>query len=202
MSKIALIIFIILFSSACKSACKDRKYPNYKILSKEPIEISVINQLQSLRLVEVNHTNLLVILNLAQAYEAEFSALTGKIPNDNGEFVFDTIPVAPYQGYLLYQANTPIGFCVINTNSTPQDIAEFYIIPSRRHKKIGTEFAYSIFDKYPGLWQVRQIKGAEHAIAFWRRVISTYTKNNYKEQIIEDPDWGIVTKQIFTAAKK
>ncbi len=197
MSRITLIIFIILFSAACK----EKKYLNYKILSKVPMEVSVINQLQGFSLVQVNHTNLLVILNLAQAYEAEFSALTGKIPNDNGEFVFDTIPVTPYQGYLFYQENTPIGFCVINTNSTLKDIAEFYIIPSMRRKEIGTQFAYAIFNKYPGLWQARQIKGADHAVKFWRNVISAYTKNNYKEQTIQDPHWGTVTRQIFTSVK-
>lgn len=188
-NKVALIIFIILFIVACKASPP----LNYRM--------SAINKSHELRLVKVDHNNLAIILNLAQAYEAEFSTLTGKVPNIKGEFAFDTIPVVPYSGYLFYQNNTPVGFCVINTHSIPKDIAEFYIIPSKRHKKIGTEFAYSIFDKYPGLWQVRQIKGADHAVAFWRNVISTYTNNNYKEQTVEDPDWGIVTRQTFSSEK-
>lgn len=149
-------------------------------------------------LVQVHKDNLNILLNLGQAYEAEFSTLTGKNPNKNGLFELDAIPNDAYVGYLLYQEQIPIGFCVANVISNPKDIAEFYILPSMRRKQLGISLAHQIFKAHPGKWQVRQIQGADHAIKFWRHAISLCTNNNYNEEITEDPHWGMVTKQTFT----
>jgi hypothetical protein len=46
---------------------------------------------------------------------------------------------------------------------------------------------------------VRQIEGAEHAKAFWRKTISRYTHNGYIEVIVNDADWGVVTLQRFVS---
>ena len=150
-------------------------------------------------LASVTSENIHILLNLAQAYEAEFSAITKKKPNNDGVFVLDAMPQAPFLGYILYHAEIPIGFSVINVKSTPKDIAEFYVIPAMRHQKIGMKFAHSIFSKHPGAWQVRQIQGATNAVKFWQHTISIYTNNNYEEEIVDDPYWGMVTKQNFSA---
>lgn len=158
--------------------------------------------MQKLILTEIDHTNLPIFLNLAQAYEAEFSKLTGKKPNEEGKFILDTSPLEPYKGYLLYYEGIPGGFCVVNLKSVPQDVAEFYIVPVFRHKKFGTHLAVTVFANHPGLWQVRQIKGAEYATSFWRGVIKACTGNDYKEEVVADPDWGVVTQQIFLSKGK
>ena len=61
-------------------------------------------------LVLVDDDNLHIMLNLAQAYEAEFSSITHKKPNNDGVFALDAMPHSPYLGYVLYQAKTPICF--------------------------------------------------------------------------------------------
>jgi len=43
-----------------------------------------------MELVEVTEVNKSVYLNLAQSYEGEFSAITGKKPDENGLFELDT----------------------------------------------------------------------------------------------------------------
>lgn len=139
-----------------------------------------------------------ILMNLAQAYEAEFSSLTGKMPDENGHFKLDTQLSPNYQGYLFYVDITPVGFCILNTNSKPMYVAEFYVIPSVRRKKVGTIFAQNIFKWHPGNWQVSQIEGASHAIAFWRKVIKTCSNGDFKEENVIDPDWGPVTQQSFT----
>lgn len=142
---------------------------------------------------------LTVLVNLSQAYEAEFSKITGKEPGTDGVFMLDTFPKFPYAGYVLYKESIPIGFCVLNVESNPRDVAEFYIIPTERRQGMGTKLAYSIFDAFGGDWQVRQIAGADQAVIFWRTAISQYTNNNYEESIIDDPKWGVVTKQDFSS---
>jgi predicted acetyltransferase len=109
----------------------------------------------------------------------------------------DTLPTAPYEGYFLYKNATPIGFAIINISSTPHDVAEFYIIPSARRNGSGQIFAHHIFAKYPGSWQVRQISGADLAIKFWRKVISSFRDGKFTEEVVNDPEWGVVTKQSF-----
>lgn len=140
-------------------------------------------------------------MNLAHAYEAEFSSLTEKTPNANGEFEPDTLPNNQYQGYILYEKLIPIGFCITDVSQEPHDIAEFYIIPVKRKCNYGYELAKYVFTKYPGQWQVRQIEGAHVATAFWRKVITAITNDNYQEAIVDDPSWGIVTRQSFTIPK-
>ena len=148
-------------------------------------------------LIEVDHNNMHTYLNLAQAYEAEFSSLTKKFPNEQGIFALDTIPGELYKGYLLFDEKTPIGFCVVDIKSEIHDIAEFYIIPRVRKQGFGKQLAFIIFDKFPGTWYVREIENAQHAIIFWRKVIDEYTQSNYSENIVNDPYWGPVTCQEF-----
>lgn len=150
----------------------------------------------------INKRNFRILINLAQAYEAEFSAITKKIPDKYGVFKLDTLPILPYIGYLLYINKIPVGFCIIKAISKIKDISEFYIIPSMRKRKLGIQFAHCIFDKYPGQWQVRQISGAYHAIDFWRKTIALYTNNKFKESVKSDKDWGIVTCQRFISKRK
>ena len=150
-----------------------------------------------LKFVQINQNNAEIFKNLAQAYEAEFSNLTHKVPNEFGLFKLDTLPNTPYVGYLLYCQETPVGFCVANIESEIKDIAEFYIVPVMRKKNMGYQFAVMIFNRYPGQWQVRQIEGAIDAINFWRRVIKKYTGNKYEESVVQDAHWGIVTRQRF-----
>jgi predicted acetyltransferase len=153
-------------------------------------------------LVLISAQNMHIYNNLAQAYEAGFSSLTKKMPNEEGLFELDTIPLYPYRGYLLYHETKPIGFCVLKLGSEFNDVAEFYIIPVMRKHGLGASLAHAIFDKFPGTWHVRQIAGADSASAFWRRVITQYTDGQYIEEQIDDPDWGVVTRQKFTTREK
>jgi predicted acetyltransferase len=150
-----------------------------------------------LKFIKIHQANLNVFKNLAQAYEAEFSNLTHKIPNELGVFEIDTLPYVYNLGYLSYWKNIPVGFCVINVAGEVNDISEFYIIPAMRRKKLGYKFAVMIFNKHPGKWQIRQIKNAIGAINFWRSVIEKYTRNQYEESVIQDALWGEVTRQRF-----
>lgn len=64
------------------------------------------------------------------------------------------------------------------------------------------KFAHDIFGKHPGWWQVRQIEGATNAHKFWQRIIAVYTNCDFTEEVVDDPDWGVVNKQTFLANKK
>ncbi|MDG1436888.1 MAG: hypothetical protein P8P83_03820 [Rickettsiaceae bacterium] len=154
---------------------------------------------QHLRVAAITNDNLFVVLNLFQAYEAEFSSLTQKMPNKEGVFQLDITPLVDNAGYLLYQNDIPIGFTFIDITKIPYDVEEFYIIPITRGNGFGKLLAHYIFDMHPGPWQIRQISGANLAREFWRKTISYYIGEDFKEEITEDPKWGEVTRQSFVS---
>jgi RimJ/RimL family protein N-acetyltransferase len=147
----------------------------------------------------IHSINFHVFKNLAQAYEAEFSNLTHKVPDEHGVFKLDTLPENPYIGFLMYDNDHPVGFAILNVQDEIQYVAEFYIIPSMRNKKLGQTFAFALFKKFPGFWQIQQIEGATKAILFWRSIISKFTNNDYSEEIAIDEYWGRVTRQSFSS---
>jgi predicted acetyltransferase len=190
-NQIIFMIMIFSLSGSVVATDSDAHFAN---------DISDI-MLENFSLKQVTEENIVILFNLGQAYEAEFSKITGKLPNEMGIFQLDTKPIAPYTGYIFYEEKVPVGFCIINTRVSPMDIAEFYIIPSKRKQKLGMFFSWAIFKKYPGIWQVRQIQGADYAVSFWRSVIAQYTLGDYKDELVEDQDWGMVTRQTFSSKK-
>lgn len=137
------------------------------------------------------------MLNLAQAYEAEFSTITKKSPNADGLYPLDTSWDEEHPSYLLYDETTPIGFCMKTTMDGRHDMAEFYVIPTRRRMGAAKYFATQICLMYPGEWQARQIEGADHATEFCRSIIGEGTHNKFSESKVDDPYWGQVTRQVF-----
>ncbi|MBP9681191.1 MAG: hypothetical protein KBD76_07285 [Bacteriovorax sp.] len=150
-----------------------------------------------MKIIDVSASNLKILFNLAQAYEAEFSIITKKNPDPNGVYLLDTNIDTEHLGYLFYDNSTPIGFCIKGISYGRHDIAEFYIIPTYRNNNLGEKMAIEIFKKFPGPWQVRQISGADKAKAFWRKTIKRFTNNNFIESQIPDKHWGQVTCQMF-----
>lgn len=134
----------------------------------------------------------------SQDYEAEFSALTHKEPDVEGRFALDASWEAPNKGFYFLIQGKPYGFAIWNqTLEGRSDIAEFYILPCYRLQGFGRQFAFALFDRFPGPWQVRQIPTAKQATAFWRATISEYTHGDYQEDLIPDAHWGMVLRQSF-----
>ncbi|MCK8601876.1 GNAT family N-acetyltransferase [Desulfoferrobacter suflitae] len=151
------------------------------------------------RMVPIEDSNHHVYENLAQAYEAEFSPVTGKFPEENGKYKLDTICREPHFGYLFYEDNIPIGFVVLGFLDQSYDVAEFYVIPTHRRHGIGRHMALRVFARYHGHWQVRQMVKADWAVAFWRRVIGEYCAGEYQEDLVDDAYYGPVMRQRFVS---
>ena len=68
-------------------------------------------------------------------------------------------------------------------------MAEFFIMRKYRHQGVGEHVARYIFNHFPGAWQVGQITENPSAIAFWRKVITRYTRGNFEEHILNNDNW-------------
>ncbi|MCG8433847.1 MAG: hypothetical protein MJA83_07450 [Gammaproteobacteria bacterium] len=150
-----------------------------------------------MNIVQTSESNLPILRNLALAYEAEFSSITGKKPGADGLFALDTVPDDIYDGFLLYAQDQPIGFAIVGHVDGRNDMAEFYVVPSMRRRGIGTYFACAIFNMYKGEWRIRQIEGADKAVRFWRKAIGTYIDEKYEEAIVSGKHWGKLMRQTF-----
>ncbi|MGF1699525.1 hypothetical protein L4D09_04295 [Photobacterium makurazakiensis] len=152
-----------------------------------------------MKIIEVVDSNLQVYLNLSQPYEAEFSVYTKKQPDDNGIFAMDTQIGGNVKGFLLYIDDAPAGLAAIaETAPEHYEVCDFYVVPVFRKNRMGQQFAHQLFSMMPGEWESKQIEGAVHAIAFWRRAIGAYTQDNFVEDIYQDDYWGDVTRQCFS----
>ena len=149
----------------------------------------------------INQSNYATFDTLVQDYEHEFAPVTGKTKSQDGLYALDSSWRAPYQGYYWRIGNDFVGFVIMQLKDSLGDIAEFYVVPSSRRDRVGEAMAHAAFDIHRGRWQVRQIEGADKTTAFWRRVIVRYTSSKYTESVVDDPDWGMVTRQQFESRK-
>lgn len=153
--------------------------------------------MNNLSLKEVCDSNLSTYLNLAQAYEAEFSPMTKKNPNLKGLYELDTTVGGEVKAYILQDSTNAIGFAAASVpEEGTKDLREFYVVPTMRGKKIGTYLAGQVFAFYPGKWTVKQLEQAIHATSFWHQAL-TELGISYEETIFMDEYWGRVVMQTF-----
>ncbi len=147
---------------------------------------------------KVSPTNIHIYFNLLQAYEAEFSPLTEKDPDENGLFSADTPIDETHHGYLCNLNGRPAGLANIKVDVDEKfEVCEFYIVPRHRQSGLGTNFIHELWRMLEGDWTIKQIVGADHASRFWQQAIGSFG-STYIEEIIHDPYWGKVTQQKFS----
>ena len=79
-------------------------------------------------------------------------------------------------------------------------IAEFFIMRKYRRQCIGTTVARRILDMFPGRWRVAEEEANTPAQAFWRQVISRYTRGKFRE--IRDDEWAGPVQEFKTESKE
>jgi len=63
-------------------------------------------------------------------------------------------------------------------------MAEFFIIRARRRLGIGATAVRLIFSRFAGRWEITEYLRNTNAVGFWRRVVASYTRGNYRERIV------------------
>jgi predicted acetyltransferase len=155
----------------------------------------------TMEVIPVGAANRDVYNNLAQGYEAEFSAITGKKPDARGIFRLDTRIGDDVRAFLLSVGDVPAGLIAVRTKDDGSyEVAEFYVVPSFRKQAWGQKFAHAVWRAMPGKWEIKQIAGAEYAAEFWRKTIGAFPPMEFQEDRYDDSYWGMVTRQRFVIA--
>lgn len=76
-------------------------------------------------------------------------------------------------------------------------VAEFFVMKKYRQGGLGEFAARWVFDQFPGHWEIEELASNVPAQAFWRKIISRYTNENFREEDIENNHYrGLI--QTFT----
>ena len=83
----------------------------------------------------------------------------------------------------------PAGFAMVRTGqviagrgSVDFSMAEFFIARPWRRRGVGQEAVRLICDRFAGRWHIMEYIRNAPAVAFWRRVVSAYTRGDYRER--------------------
>ena len=170
-----------------------------------------------------DHEDACIIKNLWPLYQHDVSAFdTSLVPNRHGLFgVDDSVTTlarhadmqdpwwrepASLFPYLILVDGYPAGFNLVAARSRlPAGIDadfmvhEFFVLNSHRGKGVAERAAIEGFDRHRGKWGIVTWPTHARAIAFWRRVVGSYTSNGYSEQEA-DLSWGRRVALIFDNA--
>jgi predicted acetyltransferase len=140
-----------------------------------------------------------ILRNLLELYQYDFSEFDGSDTGPSGLYDYPHLVdywVEPERTPFLVRVNSQLaGFALItryNYHTGQKDawvLAEFFIMRKYRHQGVGEFVASYIFNQFPGEWQVAQIPENIAATAFWRKVISRYTHDNFTECNLNNDNW-------------
>lgn len=142
-----------------------------------------------------------VLERLMQLYLYELSPYTRDRIGPDGLFEYRYLDLywqeEDRRPFLIRSESQLAGFCLVRTHvpglliptQPTNHIAEFFVLKANRRRGIGTAAARQVFDRFPGHWEVSQIRGHEHARAFWRKTINDYTQGGFTEASLKGPEW-------------
>jgi len=93
---------------------------------------------------------------------------------------------------LLRVGGQPAGFVLLEDRSpVPESahrrfISAFFVMRAYRRRGFGEEMAREVFRRWPGEWQVLQIRANPAAQRFWRRVIGEVTNGEFTERWVSE----------------
>jgi len=84
-----------------------------------------------------------------------------------------------------------VGFAMVARGSNSPDrspvdyrMAEFFVARTFRRRGIGKFAVELILNRFAGRWEITEYLRNPTAVAFWRRVVSNYTRNTYQERVV------------------
>ena len=146
-----------------------------------------------------------VLLALNELYTYDFSELLGLDVGEDGRFGgarldrhFEDPRCHPFlirvdgklAGFALHEGRSRL-----TRDEGVNDVAEFFVLRKYRKHAVGTRAACALFDRFPGPWEVRQVRANAGATAFWRKVIERYTGGAFEELEWDDERFrGVVQR--------
>ncbi len=91
---------------------------------------------------------------------------------------------------LIVASGQRVGCALVNQAPSPHMIAgtdfrmsEFFVLKRHRRTGVGRQAAFTLFDRFRGLWEIAELARNVPAVCFWRRVIGEYSAGRYQETV-------------------
>jgi len=83
----------------------------------------------------------------------------------------------------------PVGFAMVARETHASRVAdfrmaEFFVARTSRRRGVGRSAVRLIFDRFAGRWEIVEYSRNPGAVSFWRQVVSTYTRGDYRERVL------------------
>ena len=144
---------------------------------------------------------------LLQLNEYDYSEWAGVDVDSSGLFPSEDTSAMWRPGYHVYFIKVDgnlAGFALLTQGAAYVGEGEtnkfdvFFVMRKYRRQGVGEHVACMLFDRFPGRWEIDQLRDNLPAQAFWRRVIGRYTDGDFREIVLDDDRWrGPV--QLFTS---
>ena len=127
-----------------------------------------------------------LLANLLELYTHDLSDVFPVELGADGRFGYDNLPrywsrPGTHFAFLFRLDSAIAGFALVargspaTSDSEDLDLAEFFILRSRRRTGVGRVAASLLFDHLPGNWIVRVCAANSTAVPFWESTISRYS---------------------------
>lgn len=136
-----------------------------------------------------------IIARLLQLHEHDLSPFCSDDIDENGLFAYEDFDLfwttRERTPFLIRAGGKVVGFALRVEEEMDDHIpfsfmADFFILKKYRGQGVGQAAAFQLFDLFPGLWTVSELKFNLPAQAFWRTIIGRYTGGPFTEYIAED----------------
>jgi len=141
-------------------------------------------------LIEVDEADRAVLRRLIELYRYDFSEFDRSDVGPHGEYGYpylDNYWTEPGRHPFLVRVDGHwAGFALVR-QIPPFDMAEFFVMRKYRRTGLGRIVAAELFHRFPGPWQVRQLRSNPAATAFWRAAIRyPYTERVDANEVIQE----------------
>ena len=135
-----------------------------------------------------------LVANLLQLYLHDFSEVEALEINEEGVFdyrAFESFWNQPdHYIFIARYENRAVGFAFVQRGFHHEkkdrhdeqliDMVEFFVLRRYRRKGVGYAMALHCFHTFPGKWQVRTDEANPGGAAFWKRVITDFSKHRFE----------------------
>ena len=130
-----------------------------------------------------------VLRRLLEFKDYELSPFDNSDVNEHGEFGYRYLDhywtEEGRHAFLVRVDGQLAGFAMVTTHHYTPDaqfsMAEFLIMRRFQKQGVGTAVAIDIFSRFPGTWEIQQLRKHAGAQQFWRKTISNFTSDNFRE---------------------
>jgi len=163
-------------------------------------------RLEPVSLVRATQNDAPLLASLLELYTHDLSAIFAVELGADGRYGYDNLPLywrqpASRYAFLIRRGARIAGFALATRGLQPGnapdelDVAEFFVLRAHRGAGVGSTAAFALWDALPGRWCVRVLERNSAALAFWRKVVGRYTRDDFAERALEEPrgSWRVLT---------